>query len=47
MEEKHPLNRTKEVSVDVVSSVDANRLFTLNKTHDFVENFTGHLFKKN
>jgi hypothetical protein len=25
MEEKHPLNRTKEVSVDVVSSVDANK----------------------
>jgi hypothetical protein len=24
MEEKHPLNRTKEVSVDVVPSVDAN-----------------------
>jgi hypothetical protein len=29
MEEKHPLNRTKEVSVDVVPSVDANNYETI------------------
>ncbi len=44
MEEKHPLNRTKEVSVDVVSSVDANTSLLWRKL-DFHDSYRHYVWR--
>ncbi len=49
MEEKHPLNRTKEVSVDVVPSVDANNFalfIKIKHSSEFCKNFYAQIQKQ-